>query len=83
MRKGPDRPPDTTRVPRPSILDAIRRAALAQGLNMSRVAERADITYSEIHKYMTHKRLPTLPLLVRLADAVGMDLALTPKPKRS
>lgn len=50
--------------------------ALARGrarLNQTELGEKVGVTYRQISRYETGEQAPKLPMIARLADALGID----------
>lgn len=74
--------PVPTRDTVPGLADLLRAAREAAGLTQIEAGERAGVHHISIAKFETDKTAPTLKVLIRLADAYGVDVCdLIPKPK--
>lgn len=54
--------------------DLLRLARAKAGLTQAALAERAGVTQTLISAYENGRRQPTLPTLLRLLDAAGLEL---------
>ncbi|MBM6949048.1 helix-turn-helix domain-containing protein [Mordavella massiliensis] len=64
------------------IIRAIVEARTSQNLTQKELAERTGINQADISKLENGTRNPSLKLLKRLADGMGMDLKLSFVPKK-
>ncbi len=64
------------------IIRAIVEARASQNLTQKELAERTGINQADISKLENGTRNPSLKLLKRLADGMGMDLKLSFVPKK-
>lgn len=55
------------------------RRRLYLGLTLDQVGRHAGMRLQHVHLALSGKQLPQLPALIRLADALGYDLALIPR----
>lgn len=62
--------------PEMDIIKAIADARISQNLTQKELAERTGINQADISKLENGTRNPSLKLLKRLADGMGMDLKL-------
>lgn len=71
--------------PEMDIIRAMTDARISQNLTQKELAERTGINQADISKLENGTRNPSLKLLKRLADGMGMDLKIvfTPKEARS
>ena len=69
--------------PEMDIIRAMADARISQNLTQKELAERTGINQADISKLENGTRNPSLKLLKRLADGMGMDLKLvfTPAPR--
>jgi uncharacterized protein len=58
----------------------LKRARARAGLNQTEVAARAGLPQSTVSAYESGRRQPTLPMLSKLLEAMGAELALTTPP---
>ena len=65
------------------IIRAMADARISQHLTQKELAERTGIDQADISKLENGTRNPSLKLLKRLADGMGMDLKLVFTPKES
>ena len=63
------------------IIRAMADARISQNLTQKELAERTGINQADISKLENGTRNPSLKLLKRLADGMGMDLKLVFTPK--
>jgi len=56
------------------VAKALRDARVRQGLSMSAVAERAGLSQQMVSYVERQIRMPTLDTLLRMADALQLDL---------
>lgn len=68
--------------PEMDIIRAIADARVSQNLTQKELAERTGIHQSDISKIENGKRNPSLNLLKRLADGMGMALRIEFVPKK-
>lgn len=68
-----------------TIVQAIIDARKAQNLTQKQLSERTGIAQADISKLETGNANPTLKMLQRLADGMGMDVKVefTPRPPRA
>ena len=66
-----------------SISRAIIDARLSQNMTQKELAEKTGLAQSEISRLERGLRNPSVALLQRLADGMGMDLHITFTPKNS
>ena len=64
------------------IIRAIVEARTSENLRQKELAERTGINQADISKLENGTRNPSLKLLKRLADGMGMDLKLSFVPKK-
>ena len=57
------------------VAHALREARASRGLSMSAVAERAGLSQQMVSYVERQMRMPTLDTLLRMAQALGIDLA--------
>ena len=69
--------------PEMDIIRAMADARIAQNLTQKELAERTGIDQADISKLENGTRNPSLKLLKRLADGMGMDLKLVFTPKKN
>lgn len=69
--------------PEREVMLAIARARNEQGLTQAELAERTGIRQSEISRLENGTRNPSIKLLQRLADGMGMTLHISFEPKAS
>lgn len=69
--------------PEMDIIRAMADARIAQNLTQKELAERTGIDQTDISKLENGTRNPSLKLLKRLADGMGMDLKLVFTPKKN
>lgn len=69
--------------PEREIMVALCRARADEGLTQEQLAERTGIRQSEISKIENGERNPSIKLLQRLADGLGMTLKVSFEPKES
>ena len=67
--------------PEMSVIRAMIEARLSQNLTQKELAERTGISQTEISKLENGTRNPSIKLLQRLADGMGMVLNVTFTPK--
>ena len=67
--------------PEMDIIRAMADARISQNLTQKELAERTGINQADISKLENGTRNPSLKLLKRLADGMGMDLKLVFTPK--
>lgn len=67
--------------PEMDIIRAMANARISQNLTQKELAERTGINQADISKLENGTRNPSLKLLKRLADGMGMDLKLVFTPK--
>jgi len=60
------------------IMDALRTAAEQGGLSQKEIAEKIGAKQPNVSLYLSSKRLPELATLVKLAEAVGLEVELRP-----
>jgi probable addiction module antidote protein len=60
------------------ILHAFNTVLRAQNRNMSQLAEETDITRSGLYEILSGNRNPSFATVLKLLDAMGMSLAITP-----
>ena len=58
-----------------SVVRALREAREGQGLSMSAVAERAGLSQQMVSYVERQMRMPTLDTVLRMADALEVDLS--------
>lgn len=68
--------------PEMDIIRAMADARISQNLTQKELAERTGINQADISKLENGTRNPSLKLLKRLADGMGMDLKLVFTPKQ-
>jgi transcriptional regulator with XRE-family HTH domain len=56
------------------VAKALRAARVRQGLSMSAVAERAGLSQQMVSYVERQMRMPTLDTLLRMAEALSLDL---------
>jgi transcriptional regulator with XRE-family HTH domain len=61
------------------IVPALRRRRRELGLSTRVLAERAGVSADNLRRIETRYQMPTLPILLALCDALGLELALTLK----
>jgi transcriptional regulator with XRE-family HTH domain len=67
----------------PGLAERLRAAREAAGLSQVQAGERAGVHHVSIAMFETDKRAPTVKVLLRLAEAYGVEVAeLLPPPKR-
>ncbi|MEY9847463.1 helix-turn-helix domain-containing protein [Streptacidiphilus sp. MAP5-3] len=54
--------------------EAVRRRRAELGISQSELGRRADMTQSAVARFEAGGAVPTLPLLDRLAEALGLEL---------
>lgn len=69
--------------PEMDIIRAMADARISQNLTQKELAERTGINQADISKLENGTRNPSLKLLKRLADGMGMDLKLVFTPKNA
>ena len=69
--------------PEMEIIRAMADARVSQNLTQKELAERTGINQADISKLENGTRNPSLKLLKRLADGMGMDLKLVFVPKNA
>lgn len=69
--------------PEMDVIRAIADARISQNLTQKELAARTGINQADISKLENGTRNPSLNLLKRLADGMGMDLHLVFTPKRT
>ena len=69
--------------PEMEIIRAMADARISQNLTQKELAERTGINQADISKLENGTRNPSLKLLKRLADGMGMDLKLVFVPKNA
>ena len=69
--------------PEMDVIRAMVDARISQNLTQKELAERTGINQADISKLENGTRNPSLKLLKRLADGMGMTLKLEFVPKRS
>ena len=62
--------------------DLIRKARTQAGISQSDLADRAGVTQVAISMYETHRRQPSLPVLIGLLRLAGTDLVLSTSTKQ-
>jgi DNA-binding XRE family transcriptional regulator len=65
-----------------SLLDALITARLQAGLTQAELADKIDRDRMTISRVEATKHSPSLRLLLDIADVLGLDIALLPKPSR-
>lgn len=65
-----------------NIIDAMIEARLLQNMTPKQLAEKTGINQADISKLENGTRNPSLKLLKRLADGLGMDLKVSFVPKQ-
>lgn len=68
--------------PEMDIIRAMTEARISQNLTQKELAERTGINQADISKLENGTRNPSLKLLKRLADGMGMDLKIVFTPKK-
>ena len=69
--------------PEMDVIRAMMEARISQNLTQKELAERTGINQADISKLENGTRNPSLKLLKRLADGMGMTLKIEFVPKRS
>jgi DNA-binding XRE family transcriptional regulator len=59
----------------PAIVDLLKESREAKGLSKKRLAEVASISRTAIILMEKHQRQPSLELVLRIADGLGLSLA--------
>ena len=57
-----------------AVIDALRKARLQQGISKYRLAQDSGLSLQAITLIENEQRLPTLHTLLRISDALGVDL---------
>ncbi|VXB85635.1 helix-turn-helix transcriptional regulator [Frigoribacterium sp. 9N] len=65
------------------VASRLREARVAARLTQGEVGRRAGLPQSAVSRYEGGSKIPSLPVLERLFEATGLDLALTLTPSRS
>ena len=65
------------------VIRAMMEARISQNLTQKELAERTGINQADISKLENGTRNPSLKLLKRLADGMGMSLKIEFVPKKS
>lgn len=60
------------------LIETVRTAAEQGGLTQKQIAEKMGTKQSNVSKYLTGKRVPTLDTFVKLAGAVELEIVLQP-----
>lgn len=60
------------------ILSVLKTAAEQSGLTQKEIAERSGIRQENVSRYLSGKKVPELATLVKLAEAVGLEVELRP-----
>lgn len=61
----------------PAVLIELRRAWLASGMTQQDIADLTGMPRPNVARAVNGKHMPTLMTLVRLADALGLEVTLT------
>ena len=69
--------------PEMNVIRAIVEARTSQNLTQKELSERTGIAQTEISKLEKGTRNPTVKLLQRLADGMGMELHISFTPKKT
>ena len=69
--------------PEMDVIRAMMEARISQNLTQKELAERTGINQADISKLENGTRNPSLKLLKRLADGMGMNLKIEFVPKKS
>ena len=64
------------------MLDEIRRAVEASGKTRYRIAKESGIAESQLSRLMSGERGLSVECLERLADSLGLEIAIRPKRRR-
>ena len=67
--------------PEMNVIRAIIDARISQNLTQKELSEKTGIAQTEISRLENGSRNPSVRLLQRLADGMGMDLSITFTPK--